>query len=409
MKKTLLLTLILSSTLYGQIEKKVCFLGNSYTYANDLPGQIAGIAAADGNTLIKDQNTPGGYTFEGHSTNTTSLTKIAGNTWDYVVLQEQSQLPSFPYDQVNTEILPFLEILVDSIRAANECAIPLFYDTWGRRDGDAMWDSINTFEKMNQRLYNSYERFADLHSGKISPVGIGFEHIKNDVDSPIGFTDLYVGDGSHPTPHGTYLAACLFYEVIFDLSAEGNTYLPDGLSESQAMYLQSVASWVLHEVDSIELDFTEPTAAFEITYDGLTASFDNQSEHAFTYLWDFGDGATSTEENPIHIFPDDAEYTITLTAIYCDRENTVDQDGVNTSSTNETEKMNFELYPNPSLNGEVWINYQGISETLLIYGVDGSLVSTLTITPNSPFQLSLAKGCYFLRIGDLTQKLLILE
>lgn len=126
MKKILLLTLILSSTLYGQIEKKVCFLGNSYTYANDLPGQIAGIAAADGNILIKDQNTPGGYTFEGHSTNTTSLTKIAGNTWDYVVLQEQSQLPSFPYDQVNTEILPFLEILVDSIRAANECAIPLF-------------------------------------------------------------------------------------------------------------------------------------------------------------------------------------------------------------------------------------------------------------------------------------------
>ena len=76
---------------YGQESKQVLFLGNSYTYVNDLPQLLVEVAASVGDNVIKDQNTPGGYTLEGHSTNVTSLNKIKQGTWDFVAIQEQSQ------------------------------------------------------------------------------------------------------------------------------------------------------------------------------------------------------------------------------------------------------------------------------------------------------------------------------
>ena len=41
-------------------------------------------------------------------------------------------------------------------------------------------------------------------------------------------------------------------------------------------------------------------------------SFTNKSMNGITYLWDFGDGATSTETNPVHIYPEAGNYTVTL-------------------------------------------------------------------------------------------------
>ncbi len=42
--------------------------------------------------------------------------------------------------------------------------------------------------------------------------------------------------------------------------------------------------------------------------------FTNTSTDASTYLWDFGDGSTSTEVNPIHIYLELGEYNIELIA-----------------------------------------------------------------------------------------------
>ena len=68
MKKifTIAFSLFLLNT-YAQETKKVLFLGNSYTAGNNLSGLIQNLAQANGDILIKDQNTPGGYTFNAHS------------------------------------------------------------------------------------------------------------------------------------------------------------------------------------------------------------------------------------------------------------------------------------------------------------------------------------------------------
>ena len=55
-----------------------------------------------------------------------------------------------------------------------------------------------------------------------------------------------------------------------------------------------------------------PQPDFDATITGATAIFTNTSIGGNTYLWDFGDGNESMEENPFHIYDEDGTYTVTL-------------------------------------------------------------------------------------------------
>lgn len=68
-----------------------------------------------------------------------------------------------------------------------------------------------------------------------------------------------------------------------------------------------------------EEDLLEVKACFSYTYEGepfweMYLAFSNCSQNANTYLWDFGDGTTSAEENPIHYYTGDGAFIISLTA-----------------------------------------------------------------------------------------------
>ena len=87
--------LAISCSVFSQETRKVLFLGNSYTYANDLPQIVATLATNTGDVLIYDSNLIGGYTLQDHFDSTLSKNKILSDNWDYIVLQEQSQRPAF--------------------------------------------------------------------------------------------------------------------------------------------------------------------------------------------------------------------------------------------------------------------------------------------------------------------------
>lgn len=57
--------------------------------------------------------------------------------------------------------------------------------------------------------------------------------------------------------------------------------------------------------------FTVPVQKFVAP---ATVSFANTSVKADSYAWDFGDGATSTEANPTHLYPHSGNFTVTLKA-----------------------------------------------------------------------------------------------
>lgn len=54
----------------------------------------------------------------------------------------------------------------------------------------------------------------------------------------------------------------------------------------------------------------------EIQCDGATVVFTNTSTNAFGYVWYFGDGTSSTEENPTHTYSDAGDYTVLLTIAF---------------------------------------------------------------------------------------------
>lgn len=64
----------------------------------------------------------------------------------------------------------------------------------------------------------------------------------------------------------------------------------------------------------------DPTAIFNVDQQKTTDEshvfrFDNASEDALEYEWDFGDGETSSQTNPTHIYNQQGDFTVTLTAL----------------------------------------------------------------------------------------------
>lgn len=57
-----------------------------------------------------------------------------------------------------------------------------------------------------------------------------------------------------------------------------------------------------------------PKASFTYDVEDLTVTFQNLSKNADTYAWDFGDGQTSTEANPVHTYAENGDYSVVLTA-----------------------------------------------------------------------------------------------
>ncbi len=73
-------------------------------------------------------------------------------------------------------------------------------------------------------------------------------------------------------------------------------------------------------------DAPKPVADFSFDVTDMVVSFTNASTDASTYLWDFGDGSTSTDENPTHTYADFGSYTVTLTSKGSGGTNTVTYD-----------------------------------------------------------------------------------
>ena len=72
---------------------RALFIGNSYTYGNDLPGLIAQLVSARGIKLEHESVTPGGATLEKQWNDGKAVAASQMKKWDYVVLQEQSARP----------------------------------------------------------------------------------------------------------------------------------------------------------------------------------------------------------------------------------------------------------------------------------------------------------------------------
>ncbi|MBR3647468.1 MAG: PKD domain-containing protein [Paludibacteraceae bacterium] len=68
-----------------------------------------------------------------------------------------------------------------------------------------------------------------------------------------------------------------------------------------------------------------PKARFDYAIEDMTVTFTNMSKEAETYAWEFGDGQTSTEKDPVHTYAAAGTYTVKLTAKNKAGENSTEQ------------------------------------------------------------------------------------
>ena len=323
----------------------VLFIGNSYLSVNNLPQMVQDLTESLGDHMLMDSKMNGGFTFQSHAYDATTYTKIHAKPWNFVVLQGQSQEPSFPYDQVNQQSLPYAEQISDSVYASNGCSQVNYYMTWGRQVGDPQWDSINTFDKMNSRLRNAYLRIADSTNASVSPVGVAWKYVRDNYPA----INLYAGDGSHPSLEGSYLAACTFYSSLFQKSSVGASYTA-GLNPQICAILQQVASsvvldsiptWKLVHHDSLfNASFVAGVNQYDVLFAATTSSPGN-------LVWDFGDGSpVGFGQNPAHTYVA-GTYTVTLFASgACGMDTVQQQITVNTVSLDDITTQWPYLYQN---------------------------------------------------------------
>jgi len=111
--------------------------------------------------------------------------------------------------------------------------------------------------------------------------------------------------------------------------------------------------------------FNIPVASFDYLVNSYTVNFTNTSQYANTYSWVFGDGMTSTEDNPIHIYSQDGIYNVSLIASNGICSDTSEQIIIVTYITIYDSNLDITLYPNPSPDGNIFLafnNYDNESQ-----------------------------------------------
>jgi PKD repeat protein len=388
---------------------KVLFLGNSYTASYNLPQIVADLSATNNKSLIFDSHTPGGnllwyFANPGPQYDITAINKIKSTNWDYIILQEQSTVPTIDHYRYNY-MYPAIQSLYDSITFYNECSKVVLFMTWGRQNGGIFCSPDNycspdftDFNHMQDSLESAYTEAADLDNILVAPVGIAWKNVLNDTNLV-----LHSADESHPNYHGSYLAANVFYNLFWQEKPQ-NHLSNSNISIQLANYLGDIAdSTVFKSNSNWNMDAYNIVSDFSFSTMQNTTTFLNhsQSRGNADYLWDFGDSNSDTVENPQHTYNNDGNYLVKLETKYCNATDTSSNivqilwNGVNYDNSTGFAK----IYPNPA-SSKVFIEVADLLE-IWIYNSNGELIHKQfenTINLND-----FSKGTFILKIKTKTE------
>ncbi len=231
----------------------VLFIGNSYTYVNDMPAALfAPFARAAGYQVEVKAITKGGHTLSQHNDPSDECgAKVeealtCGEKYDYVILQEQSVRPA-------TENAPEFYKAVGNLaaRIRQTGASPILYSTWGRKTGNSKLDEYGwTNESMTWKLAAAYQAIGDEQNIPVAYAGLAFY----DVYTKHNEVELYHSDKTHPSYEGSYLAAATLFAKIFHVDPTTVSYTGE-LSIAEAKILCEAARKAVFETPAIPEEY----------------------------------------------------------------------------------------------------------------------------------------------------------
>ena len=221
--------------------ERILFVGNSFTLRNKLPMVFQGLARRANKNVETSVAARGGASFNSHWHSIETHAIIAGSNWSTIVLQEQSSLlADAPYNYPTRSIAYSSKLYAIAEGHTKRVAL---YETWAYKNGNPTSQTglDDNYDKMQTRLKRGYDDtlavFIDLKMDIIPFVVYVGESWRV---AKLKF-DLYDQDGMHPTPHGTYLAACVFYVRLYLESPVGIRFTINGVSKRDALALQKIA------------------------------------------------------------------------------------------------------------------------------------------------------------------------
>ncbi len=173
----------------------VLFIGNSYTYRNRGVDQhlLELYRNAGDSSIYCTRAAKGKYHLYTHWKDSLTKTLFKQHKWNSVVLQEYSSGPV----REESEFKSYAKKWAAKIRKHNPKTKIYLYATWGYKNSKGMTDS----------LYQSYLKIGKSINAEVIPVGLLWKSLEGKIN-------LYDGDGAHPNRKGTFINACLFYEVM---------------------------------------------------------------------------------------------------------------------------------------------------------------------------------------------------
>lgn len=195
---------------------------------------------------------------------------------------------------------------------------------------------------------------------------------------------------------------------------DGNTSIQQNPSHTYALPgTYTVCLTVTDECGSdnlcndVTVSCANPTADFSQVLTGLSANFTDASiaNNAQAWAWDFGDGNTSTQQNPIHTYATEGSYTVCLTVTDdCGSDNVCATVDISTTGIEENIFDAISIFPMPANNylvvGNLEENQQyevelinSIGQVLRVYSVSETAELKIELT-------DVAHGVYQIRISS---------
>lgn len=190
--------------------ERVLFVGNSFTYYNNMPKIFEALANQAGCEVQVHSVVKGGWYLNRYADPDDEFglllrTEYPKEAWDYIVWQDQSANPALDPE--------------DFYAAAHElCHLfpcrkqHVFYQTWAYEEGSEKLASVHMdYETFHQALAAAYREAAKRENALCVPVGDAFAL----CHAQYPLINLYKPeDRFHPSLAGSYLAACVFVGAI---------------------------------------------------------------------------------------------------------------------------------------------------------------------------------------------------
>lgn len=216
-------------------EKRVLFIGNSFTEGADMVAQLQQIAehAEPPFRYIITSHVKPGASLQDHLAETDPLATIDSRHWDVVVLQDSSTLAFSPIWREN-----MVRATSTLARAAQEHgAKVLYFAHW------APSTQLNSRREAVVTIEDAYTQISEAEGGQVAPVGRFWN-----LAERAGIDGLYAEDNHHASWKGGYVTALAFAVALGDVDPTTSSWQPEGLTTEEQSILDQLTAALMSNV-----------------------------------------------------------------------------------------------------------------------------------------------------------------